>query len=222
MTYSDERGTYIWRYVGGKRVKIYTGQSLSEAMIESGKFPSMKKSLPVSGTSAIMQVNAQEFAKAIAEAKASLPAKHAWRVDAKDASEYEDSKCYVSKGGSCVAVKPNGDIVSVCKKAGDAVRGVDLIEHAVKNGGDRLDAFGPDLYSFYTRNGFEPVSWTPFNANYAPQGWIVGAYGKEPILFYKYTGKKSKRNFGNFLIHTAPHLGDNGYSDAMAARDGGM
>ena len=45
MTYSDERGTYIWRYVGGRRVKIYAGQSLSEAMIESGKFPSMKKRL---------------------------------------------------------------------------------------------------------------------------------------------------------------------------------
>ena len=40
MTYSDERGDYIWRYVGGRRVKIYLWQTLAEAMRESGKFPS--------------------------------------------------------------------------------------------------------------------------------------------------------------------------------------
>jgi len=45
MEYSDERGTYIWRTVGGKRVKIYAGQSLADAMRESGKFPSFKKEL---------------------------------------------------------------------------------------------------------------------------------------------------------------------------------
>ena len=44
MTYSDERGTFIWRYVGGRRIKIYTGQSLPDAMRESGKFPSGKTS----------------------------------------------------------------------------------------------------------------------------------------------------------------------------------
>lgn len=37
-SYSDERGTYVWRTVGGKRIKIYTGQTLSKAMKESGKF----------------------------------------------------------------------------------------------------------------------------------------------------------------------------------------
>lgn len=32
----------VWRTVGGRRIFIKTGQSLSEAMIESGKFPSGK------------------------------------------------------------------------------------------------------------------------------------------------------------------------------------
>ena len=45
-TYEDERGTFIWRYVGGRRIKIYTGQSLPDAMRESGKFPSIKKASP--------------------------------------------------------------------------------------------------------------------------------------------------------------------------------
>jgi hypothetical protein len=40
--YADERGAFKWRTVGGKRIRIYKGQSLSEAMIASGKFPSAK------------------------------------------------------------------------------------------------------------------------------------------------------------------------------------
>ena len=39
MTYTDERGEYIWRTVGGRRIKIYKDQTLEEAMRESGKFP---------------------------------------------------------------------------------------------------------------------------------------------------------------------------------------
>jgi hypothetical protein len=39
--YNEQGG--VWRTVGGRRVFIKTGQSLSEAMIESGKFPSAKK-----------------------------------------------------------------------------------------------------------------------------------------------------------------------------------
>lgn len=41
-TYEDERGTFIWRTVGGRKIKIYNGQSLSEAMIQSGKFKNLR------------------------------------------------------------------------------------------------------------------------------------------------------------------------------------
>ena len=41
-TYEDEKGTYIWRTVGGRKIKIYTGQSLSDAMIQSGKFKNLR------------------------------------------------------------------------------------------------------------------------------------------------------------------------------------
>lgn len=43
--YRDERGSYVWRTVGGHRIKIYTGQTLSEAMKESGKFGKKKKGI---------------------------------------------------------------------------------------------------------------------------------------------------------------------------------
>ena len=39
--YDDADG--VWRTIGGRRVFIRTGQSLSDAMIESGKFSRVKK-----------------------------------------------------------------------------------------------------------------------------------------------------------------------------------
>ena len=37
-TYFDEKGEFIVRYKGGKKIKVYIGQTISEAMKESGKF----------------------------------------------------------------------------------------------------------------------------------------------------------------------------------------
>ena len=35
---SDEKGTYRWATVGGKRIKIYEKLGLAESMKQSGKF----------------------------------------------------------------------------------------------------------------------------------------------------------------------------------------
>lgn len=161
----------------------------------------------------------QQFAADIANAKASLKPEEAWRVDAKSEAEYAGVKTFVSDGGSCVAVKPDGDIISVCKSAGDNMRGSELLMQAVANGGDRLDAFGEKLYNFYTRNGFEPISWTPFNPEFAPTGWNSDRDKQEPIVFYKYTGSRTSRSFNDFISHTAPHTGESGYDNAFNARN---
>ena len=34
----DEKGKFIWRTIGGRKIKIYEGQDLHDAMKESGKF----------------------------------------------------------------------------------------------------------------------------------------------------------------------------------------
>ncbi len=122
-----------------------------------------------------------------------------WRVDLHDLEDYKNDKLFVTKGGSCIAVEPSGNIISVCQRPGDSVRGYQLLQKAIQEGGDRLDAFGPDLFDFYTNNGFEPVSWTPFNEDYAPDEWKEAkAKGipveKEPVIFYKYTGKYNRDN----------------------------
>ena len=114
-----------------------------------------------------------KFVNDLDEARGSRPDIDKWRVDNTHTPEElaeRGCRCYVSKGGSTVAVDKNGDIISVCKRAGDtSVRGQDLLREAVRMGGNRLDSFGGN-HDFYVRCGFEPVSYTPFNVEYAPSG----------------------------------------------------
>lgn len=162
------------------------------------------------------------FKHAITDAKQTIELKDRWRVDIHD--DYSNiKKLVVGEGGSTVAVEDSGNIVSVCSSKG-GVRGHELLKQAVALGGDRLDAFGKNLFRFYTRNGFEPVSWTPFNAEYAPDEWKEAKkqgfeVGEEPVIFYKYTGKPSTVTYEEFLKTTKPFEGDDGYSNAEKKRD---
>lgn len=157
-----------------------------------------------------------KFRDAMLTAKESVAPEARWRVDVHTADEYDKDRMYLSTGGSCVAIEPNGNIVSVCKREGDVVNGRELLRHAVENGGDRLDAFGRRLYKFYTKNGFEPVSWTPFNEEYAPDGWDKARDDAEPVIFYKYTGQQTKLSYEEFISDTKPH---DSYDEAMSFRD---
>ena len=161
----------------------------------------------------------EEFAEIIKTSKTSLPETIAWRVDAHTKEEYNNVKLFTSKGGSCVAIKPDGDIVSVCKNMNDkGTKGSDLIRFAVENGGIKLDSYDGN-HNFYTKNGFEPVSYVTFNEEYAPKDWKKGVkgYEKEDIIFYKYTGKKNETKWKDIKTNIK-HFAD--YEDAMKYRDG--
>lgn len=157
----------------------------------------------------------EEFSTIISKARETVDARNRWRVDAKSPEDYKGTKKFVSKHGGCVAVTPDSDIVSVCcptKKE----RGHMLLKLAVANGGKKLDAFGPRLYDFYTRNGFEPVSCTDFDEQYAPDGWEKGVDKKEPIVFYVHTGKPyTEKTFDEF-VSSVEHKD---YDVAYAERD---
>lgn len=156
------------------------------------------------------------FVRNMTEAKNSVSEEERWRVDIHSVEDYKKDKLFTTEGGSCVAVEPNGNIISVCKRSGDTARGTDLVKYAVQNGGNRLDAFGGKLYEFYTKNGFEPVSWTPFNEEYAPDGWNKNRDKKEPVIFYKYTGKHTKLSYDDFINSVKP---SEDYDTAMIIRD---
>ena len=163
-----------------------------------------------------------EFVEALTNAKATVAKERpqdSWRVSSPSTEEFEQEHpgavMHVTQGGSTVAVTPDGDIVGVCKKPGDNVSGSDLLKMAVANGGKKLDAFSK-LWRFYTNNGFEPVSWTPFNKEYAPADWKE-EYGEEPVIFYKYTGKHTAyKNSDEFLNAIKPNAD---YGEAMSIRD---
>lgn len=118
----------------------------------------------------------KDFRGKLLAAKEQIDERARWRVSSDyTESDYEAEgvKLYAS-GDSVYALKPHGkgyDIVSVCAVRGKGAKGREILADAVAKGGDRLDAFGADLFNFYTRNGFAPVSWTPFNAEYAPEDW---------------------------------------------------
>ena len=161
------------------------------------------------------RVSAEEFHNALTEAKASQPKENAWRVDIHPVDDYQKMKCYKTVGGSTFAI--NGtDIVSVCKRVGDKVSARQLIEEAVEAGGNKLDSYDGN-HGFYRYCGFEPVSWTKFAAEYAPEDALP-----EDVVFYKYTGDGKKMpideatlELGKFKASRAPLE----YDKAQAERD---
>ena len=157
----------------------------------------------------------QHFVKALTFAKETIDERARWRVDTLTEEEYNNVKLFVTDKNSCVAIALDGNIISLCKgKADDTVKGKQLLKYAVDNGGDRLDAFS-GLYDFYARNGFEPVSWVEFDENYAPEGWKP-EYAKEPVIFWKYTGKGTMLTCEEFLKNVAP---SKDYDTAKSIRD---
>lgn len=164
----------------------------------------------------------KEFTSALTNAKAAVEKERpedAWRVDSPSAEEFDEyhpgAKKYITQGGSTFAVTSDGDIVGVCKKPGDSKSGTDLLKMAVANGGKKLDAFSK-LYDFYSKNGFEPVSWTPFDKEYAPPGWKPG-YEEEPVIFWKYTGNRTSYKGLNDFLNSVEASAD--YDTAKNIRD---
>ena len=65
--------------------------------------------------------------------------------------------------------------------------------------------------------------------DFAPPGWKEGRDKEEPIIFWKYTGDKSSLSkpelldeMDAFLSSTAGFSGDDGYENAMNARNSAM
>ena len=165
-------------------------------------------------------ITGEKYSKALTQAKKTLPNNIKWRVTQDySIAEYDKMKLYVTRKGSTFAIKNNGDIVSVAKNMNDNVRGKELIEQAVKFGGTKLDSYDGN-YGFYLKCGFEPVSWTKFNEEFAPTDWRKGIDKPEDIIFFKYTGKKSN-NFES-LEDFKKRVKPNDYDVSEKIRDKSM
>ncbi len=200
-------------------------------------------------TSGFGGASSSDFASAVADAKATLAAKNAWRVTAHTEQEldedYPGATLHITKGGSTVAVTSDGDIISVCGNSNDTIRGRELMNLATENGGVKLDSYSGN-HGFYVKCGFEPVSWCEWDDNGADEHWInqdwLKANGlksdistaelskisdsslavpREPVVFYKYTGNTGPYSAASLDVNNflASTPASTDYDAAQAARD---
>lgn len=161
------------------------------------------------------------FLKHLKEAYKTQDPKNAWRVEVPSDDEadenYQNTKLYVTRHGSTIAVRSNGDIISVCgNNSGVKENSGALLSYAVSKGGDRLDSFDGN-YGFYRYCGFEPVSYVDFVEEFAPPSWVKGRDNPEPIIFFKYTGEKSEFLSPQEFYDKVPITAD--YDEAHLLRD---
>ncbi len=135
--------------------------------------------------------NAQKFAESISENKATHPFGAAVYVYSPE--EYRDMRLFLTEDGkSGVAIKPDGDIVSVFSTGG---AGRAVMELAVAAGGRKLDAFDTILPKFYAPHGFRAVARTRWNDEFAPEEWNKDTFeefnnGEPDVVFMVYDPAK--------------------------------
>lgn len=168
----------------------------------------------------IRGVKAKEFSDSVVKAKSTGNPRDVWRVTAHSEDElnewYPNAKMFVAEDVGTYAVNDNGDIISLCKyDDGKRGKGKFLLQKAIEHGGKKLDSYSGN-HMFYTRMGFEPVSWCEWDEKYAPDGWVKGTDEPEPIIFYKYTGKSNDEEVSVFLDKVKP---SKDYEEAQKTRD---
>jgi hypothetical protein len=117
--------------------------------------------------------NAQRFSEAITASKQASGDMGA-AVFVYPVEDYQGMRLFLAEDGlSGVAVKPDGDIVSVFSQGG---AGRSVMELAVAAGGTKLDAFETILPEFYAAHGFVASSRLPWDDTQAPEGWNKEAF----------------------------------------------
>lgn len=119
--------------------------------------------------------NAERFAEAITASKERQGAAGA-SVYVYPVEEYKDMRLFLAEDGEAgVAVKPDGDIVSVfsSNKSGRCA-----VEIAIAAGGTKADAFDTILPHLYGAHGLKVVARIPFDPDEAPADWDYDAMKK--------------------------------------------
>jgi hypothetical protein len=162
--------------------------------------------------------NAQQFEKAIADNKAKHPFGAA--VYVYPAQDYQGMRLFLADDGqSGVAVKPDGDIVSVFSTGG---AGRAVMELAVSAGGRKLDAFDTVLPEFYAPHGFKAVARTKWNDDFAPDEWSKETFsefngGQPDVVFMVYDPAKTDAEYSS--KDGKVMTGEDGYDQAVGRQN---
>lgn len=157
----------------------------------------------------------QVYVEELAKTKASDPEAY-WSVS--EVSEEDAAKGTIidTLDGSAL-VKPDGDIAGVFKKLTSKSKGVaqDLLNKAVAAGGIKLDNFDGYLTKQYEKAGFRVVSRTPFNEQYAPEGWNKEKHGTPDVVAMVYD-PNNELDIEEKVFENP----ETGYDEAITYRDG--
>ena len=116
------------------------------------------------------------FKRALRASKSAMRSKgrnpNYWMVDVHSKREYQGMRMYLTPDKkSGVAITKDGNITSLFSNSTEGGRMAKLLTFAVAMGGRKLDCFGGGLQNMYARFGAKAVAQTPFDEQYAPNGW---------------------------------------------------
>lgn len=145
----------------------------------------------------------EEFYEAIGKAKQKNV--HGAFVTQHSIEDYQDMKLFITTDRQAgIAITKDNNIVSIFN--GGEKRGVlkTLLPLAIENGGRKLDNYNSDkLSAMYEMYGFNPVSKTYFQSQFAPDDWNYGRDGMPDIIFWIHNGDSAEDvviNFGRYQV----------------------
>lgn len=170
----------------------------------------------------IRTATAEEFYEAIGRAKDTND--HGPFVTQHSIEEYRDMRLFVTLDGTAgIAITKDNNIVSIFN--GGQKKGVlkTLLPIAIQNGGMKLDNYNsPKLSAMYELYGFNPVSKTKFNKQFAPDDWDYARDGEPDIIFWIHNGDSAEDvviNFGRYVVPWDSVTEFSTYEDAEEYRD---
>jgi len=158
-----------------------------------------------------MQAEVLDYSNKLSEIKESDPRKY-WSVD-NVPPESKGTPIETERGVAFVG--EDGDIKGLASKVGAKEGGIadELLEKAIEAGGNKLDNFDIYLTEIYERNGFRVVARTPFNEEFAPDGWEP-EIGKPDVVAMIHD-PNSIAEFEEKMFESP----DTGYDDMIEYRD---
>lgn len=177
----------------------------------------------------VNEPSGQNFHSAISQSVVNNP--YGAYVEVKSLDDYKsgDYKLFLSQSkGSGVAIKSDGDIVSVFKNpaSGDINAMHSIMITALRNGGTKLDCYAGYLPHQYAKYGFVPVSKVKFNEEYAPSNWNYKRDNHPDIIFMKHNGDSVDTVLSKIGQYPIPNMANipyaQDYDAGMAMRDAAM
>jgi hypothetical protein len=190
--------------------KTTTEEVVTEEVVEETK--NYKDSQIPTGKE--VEVTPEEYVKELNETKKSDPEQY-WSVSEVSLEDATKGTVISVEGGKGV-VGPDGDIKGVFKSKGAEASNVadNILTEAVEKGGTKLDNFDNYLTPIYKRNGFRVVGRTPFNEQFAPEGWNKEKHGTPDVVAMVYD-PEGKLNIEEKTFDNP----ETGYDDMIAYRD---